>query len=432
MNKTFSINVLDTNRGGHRLPRSIKRFLSYLIIPVVMLLIGNTTLATPYTPQNGSQVLEYLPTKLSAYSNKVERLNQQFNSNTERTLSSIANPKDLLRDQLIKAYLQEATSSGDMRYVSYAQIQLEQWLLESPDSEKARLLNAHILQYNHQFEAAIKNLIALLIDYPKNNKAWSLLVNLQLLTGNYESARASCKQLLQTSNLIDNVICKSNIMIRTGSLSKANKLLESLLPGIYTLPVQKQLWLHTSLAEIKLQTGQDKLAEVHLTKALQLAENNAVNDSYLTRLFIDNLMQNKAYDEAFDLTSVLLMKNKHDTAMIIRSAVLAKKLGYQPVFDTNKQALEQVFEVEKRRKQSRHLREQALFTLLVLENPALALTLAKQNWSKQKEAEDARILIKSALLLGDKSEIKQAVLAVEEVGFVDQRLNLTRLRDSLL
>ena len=310
-------NLLDSIGGGLCLPPILKPALVRLLFPVgillvFMLLVFNSVIAKPYLPGNGNQVLEYLPTKISVFSNNLEEIKKENVLHTKNSTSWLNQPDDRrsvqhtekhaaqLRDQLINAYMQEAKSRGDMRYVSYAQKQIEQWLQESPGSENARLLNAQISQYKHQFDAAIETLKSLLSDYPENNKAWSLQANLQLLTGNYQSARDSCKQLLLLSSLTDSVICRSNIMIRTGSLQTAYKLLESLLPRVYTLPVQKQLWLHTSLAEIKTQQGQNNAAGKYLNSAMQLAENNKIQDSYLTRLYVDYLVQDKKLNKAFN------------------------------------------------------------------------------------------------------------------------------------
>lgn len=441
MNNLNTMKLPDPIGGGLRLPLLLKPVLVYIRFPlglllIFMLLVFNSAIAKPYLPENGSQVIEYLPKKLSVFSNQIEAIKQENLFHTKNSTSLQTQSEEQrtaqVREQRINAFMQEARTTGDMRYVSYAQKQLEQWLLESPDSENARLIDAQILQYNHQFDAAIETLKSLLSDYPENNKAWSLLANLQLLTGNYPSARDSCKRLLLISSLTDSVICQSNIMIRTGSLQTAYKLLEALLPGNTKLPVKQQLWLYTSLAEIKIQQGDNYTAEQYLGSAMQLADNNKIHDSYLLRLYIDQLVINDDFDKAYDITSVALEKNKNDTGLMIRSAVLAKALGNYTAFNNSKQALTQTFDVEKRRDQSRHLREHALFTLIVLDKPAEALTLAKQNWAKQKEAEDARILMKAAVLLDDKSLLRQVRASISKTGLVDHRLDVTNLRNSVL
>src|SRR5581483_3154581 len=48
-----------------------------------------------------------------------------------------------------------------------------------------------------------------------------------------------------------------------------------------------------------------------------------------------------------------------------------------------------------------HLREEARFTLHVLNDPASALQLARDNWNVQKEPADVRILLEAALASRD-------------------------------
>lgn len=412
-----TVYTLDVIGGRFRLPPSLPRLLALLLLAVSLLLVFTFVIAKPYIPQSESKVLDYLPTKLTLLSGNISKLK-----------SRVGGQHAEQQEKLIKAYLEQAKSSGDMRYVSYAQNRLDHWLQQTPGAEKARLLNAQILQYNHNFDHAIVELKSLLNDYPENSVAWSLLANLQLLTGNFDAAQTSCKQLSARSSLTDAIICQSNIMIRTGLLDKAYRILNALLPVIYKMPVQRQLWLYTSLAEISIQQGHNQQAGRYIEQAIELTEENNIFDDYLSRLHIDYLIQNNRLKQAYELVK----DNKNDSALMIRSTVLAKKLGNDETFHKNKIALTRLFEVEKRRGQSRHLREQALFALLVLNNPAEALYLAKQNWVLQKEPEDARILMKAALLVDDNKQLQQVKTSIKKTGLIDQRLDITRLRESLI
>ena len=380
-------------------------------------------MAEPYLPKSETQILAYLPTKLTPLSNRIKKLES-------RLISYSADNRQMeeLQEALLKAYLQQARVAADMRYLSYAQKRLDQWLQKTPDSEKARLLDAQIKQYNHHFDDAIVVLTALLKDYPNNSEAWSLLSNLQLLTGNYVAASASCKQLSLSSNLAELVICQSNIKIRTGLLNEAYTLLSVLLPVIDNMPIEQQLWLVTSLAEITIQQDKKNLAERYLKQAVTLAANNDINDAYLTRVYTDFLIQHSRFKLAFELTK----NNKGDAGLMIRSAVLAKKTGDDQLYYDNKAALIQIFDVEKRRQKNRHLRELALFTLLLLDDATAALTIAKQNWLLQKEPEDARILMKSALTVGDHEQIHWVEAAIERTGLIDLRLDKVRLGESII
>ena len=52
-----------------------------------------------------------------------------------------------------------------------------------------------------------------------------------------------------------------------------------------------------------------------------------------------------------------------------------------------------------------HLREEARFTLHLLNAPQAALTLAQENWQVQKEPADIRILLEAALAADDAAAV---------------------------
>jgi hypothetical protein len=58
------------------------------------------------------------------------------------------------------------------------------------------------------------------------------------------------------------------------------------------------------------------------------------------------------------------------------------------------------FEAARQRGGSLHAREEALLALDVLNEPARALALAQQNWSRQKEPADAVLLWRAARAAG--------------------------------
>jgi hypothetical protein len=68
------------------------------------------------------------------------------------------------------------------------------------------------------------------------------------------------------------------------------------------------------------------------------------------------------------------------------------------------------FEASRLRGDRVHLREEARFTLHLLNAPQAALTLAQENWQVQKEPADVRILLEAALAADDAG----AVDAVKE------------------
>ena len=419
MNKNHRTMIFDAIWGRLRLPQTW----AFLIFTMSLFLVLKFANAEPYIPQNENKVLDTLPTNfLSLFKEN------DISGNRIKRYAVSAEQWEDLQEELITSYLNQAKDSGDMRYISYAENRLKKWLSDTPKSEKARLFDARIKQYNHNFTDAIEILESIVDEHPKNIKAWSLISNLQLLTGDYSSAKNSCRKLSVSSSLTDAIICHSNIMIRTGGLDKADKTLKALLPMIKNMSVQRQIWLYTSLVEINIQYGYDKQAKNYMDQAMKLVVDNDLNDNYLTRIYVDYLIEGNQLKKAFDM----IKDKNNDSSIMIRSAVIAKELGYATTFEKNKISLARIFDVENRRGQSLHLREQALFTLIILNKPIEAYVLAQKNWALQKEPEDARILLKSVISTGNKDQILKVKAEIHKTGLVDQRLESQRLSESII
>ncbi|MCI0467710.1 MAG: hypothetical protein L0Y57_11995, partial [Beijerinckiaceae bacterium] len=80
------------------------------------------------------------------------------------------------------------------------------------------------------------------------------------------------------------------------------------------------------------------------------------------------------------------------------------------------------FEASRLRGDRVHVREEARFTLHLLNDPKAALTLARENWQVQKEPADVRILLESALAARDGAAIEAARRWLRETGLEDVQL----------
>ena len=69
-----------------------------------------------------------------------------------------------------------------------------------------------------------------------------------------------------------------------------------------------------------------------------------------------------------------------------------------------------------------HIREEARFTLHLLNDPNKALQLAQENWQVQKEPADARILLESALAAQDAASIETMRDWLKKTGLEDIEL----------
>ena len=69
-----------------------------------------------------------------------------------------------------------------------------------------------------------------------------------------------------------------------------------------------------------------------------------------------------------------------------------------------------------------HLGAESRFRLHLLDEPAAALRLARENWTVQREPIDARLVLEAALAAGDGAAARPVVGWLEETGLEDVRL----------
>jgi hypothetical protein len=84
--------------------------------------------------------------------------------------------------------------------------------------------------------------------------------------------------------------------------------------------------------------------------------------------------------------------------------------------------LSSAFEVEQRRGDAVHRREQARFLLDVEHRPAAALAAAQENWRVQKEPDDVLILMRTAQAAHQSDAADAAVEFMRRTGLEDRRL----------
>ena len=77
-----------------------------------------------------------------------------------------------------------------------------------------------------------------------------------------------------------------------------------------------------------------------------------------------------------------------------------------------------------------HLREEARFTLELLDRPTAALELARRNWATQREPADARILLEAAAAAAEPAAARPVLDWLDRSGLEDVRIEalVDRLR----
>ena len=169
----------------------------------------------------------------------------------------------------------------------------------------------------------------------------------------------------------------------------------------------------TSLAEMAARAGRAEDALSHFQHALALDP----ADNYLIGAYADFLLD---CGRASEVSALLQDKTRADP-LLLRYALALKLLGSRELALQVEQ-LRDRFEASRLRGDRVHMREEARFTLHLLNDPKKALQLAQENWQVQKEPADARILLESALAAQDAASIETMRDWLKKTGLEDIEL----------
>ncbi|OEZ50997.1 hypothetical protein JAB1_21150 [Janthinobacterium sp. MP5059B] len=337
--------------------------------------------AAPYTPKDGSAVIEQLPRRADAAQLALRGLRQQLNDT----------PRDLaLATSLAQRYIALARSETDPRYLGYAQAALAPWWRQAAPPVPVRLLRATILQSTHQFGPALQDLEAVIAQQPQNAQAWLTRATVLTVQGDYTQATASCARLSALTTQLATFTCLANIASVTGRAASSERLLELTLQRSAGAAPELDSWALTLLAEMATRRGESTLAEARYTRALA----QQPRDSYLLGAYADFLLDRKRPQEV----ARLLKEQQRIDALLLRYALALQALpGQQTAFQAAKAELAARFNAAMQRGDTVHQREQARFALFLQQDVPAALQLAQKNWAIQKEVSDMRILLEAAL-----------------------------------
>src|SRR5450830_75703 len=341
--------------------------------------------AAPYTPKDGSAVIEQLPRRADATQIALRGLRQQLD----------AAPQDLaLASSLAQRYIALARSETDPRYLGYAQAALAPWWRQAAPPLPVRLLRATILQSTHHFDAALLDLDAVIAQEPANGQAWLTRATVLTVQGDYTKATAACARLSALTTQLITVTCIANVAGVTGRAAKSEQLLDLTLRRSAGADPEMESWALTLLAEMATRRDETALAETRYRQALA----QHPRDSYLLGAYSDFLL-----DQQRPLEVIKLLKDQQRIdALLLRYALALQAVpGQTAALATAIDELTARFNAAMQRGDTVHQREQARFTLLLQHDARGAVQLAQKNWAIQKEVPDMRILLEAALAARD-------------------------------
>ena len=315
--------------------------------------------------------------------------------------------------RLARRYLELGRVTGDPRYAGYAQAALAPWWDLNQPPEEVLLLRATLRQRVHQFDAALADLAAVLSANPRNAQARLTRATVLQVQGAYDAAREECLTLKNLTQELVGTACLTNVNAATGKLRESYVQLRTALDRQLHVQPEVRVWVLTGLAEMAARAGMAADAQGQFREALALD----AADNYLLGAYADFLLD---YGQPQEAAALLQDKTRADP-LLLRYA-LALKMRRSKELPSQVDQLRDRFEASRLRGDRVHIREEARFTLHLLNDPKAALKLAEENWQVQKEPADIRILLESALAAHDVTSLESARGWLKQTGLEDFQL----------
>jgi tetratricopeptide (TPR) repeat protein len=372
---------------------------------VFNLAVFASVIAEPFIPGSDAEVLERLAVAPGDPAlRELRALQSQL----------LKRPDNLvLATRVAQGYLELGRVSGDPRYAGYSEAALTPWWhLDDPPSE-VLVLRAILRQRLHEFDAALADLATVLGRNPHNVQARLTRAAVLQVKGDYEDAREDCLALKSLSSELVWTACLTGVTASAGDLEESYRQLRAMFETRPPHQPELQGWVLTSLAEMAARSGRSEEAEQHFRAALAVD----AADTYLLGAYADFLLDSDRSPEV-----LVLLRDKAAADPLLLRYALALKAQQSNALAALVEKLRDRFAASRLRGDRVHLREEARFTLHLLDAPETAVALASENWQVQKEPADVRILLEAALAAND----------TEAIGAVRDWLKETRLQDAQL
>jgi hypothetical protein len=283
-------------------------------------------------------------------------------------------------------------TSGDARFLGYAEGALARWREAEKPPLSIWLLRGRILQTQHRFAEAGSDLDRLLAVHGDSAEGMLLAADAWRRAGDIHRARLRCAGLAFAGWHDLARHCTADVLLSLGKAEKAHELLSSREAASGRAPPEMAQWMLAVAADAAVAAGRRSEARALFERALAIpGAGIALHTAYADLLLGDGRPR-----EAIATLSGL----PDADAVVLRRAIAAKRLG-QASLDRLRESLRARFaEARALDAGALHLRERALFELLVEANPDAALALAGKNWTLQKGWEDAALLIQAARAAG--------------------------------
>lgn len=377
---------------------------------LAVLLAGAVTAlqAAPFAPAGDGDIVEHLPARPDAAARR------------QRAELARAPGQWPLAVTVARAAIDRARREGDPRELGAAQAALAPWWTQPDAPAPVRLLRATIRQAQHDFDGALVDLDALARDgnLPAAIQAQAGLTRAAVLqvTGRWSDARTACRTLqaprfadLGPALSVPARACDAELRSLTGQPREAAADL-----AVLARSAPADRWLALVRAELAQRLGDDTAA-----RALFRAATEGADDIYALAAHADWLLDRGLAQDAL----ALLARGPADADALRLRRVIALRRVRDPQAALAATDLKARFAAARQRGESLHAREEGRFALEVLDDPAAALALARENWVRQKEPADAVLLWRAARAAGQPAVAATALRGwAAEPARIDVRL----------
>ncbi len=366
---------------------------------LAVLLLGSLVCvvdARPFIPQDDSVVLAEVP---------------PGTRHLELATRQIAAKRLDVALPLAQLYIKQARSTGDLRFLGYAEAVLEPWVGPTAKSADALVLHATVLQSRHDFSGALQVLERARALRPDDAQAWLTSATVLRVLGRYEQSLSACERIAVRADTAVVELCKQSIRGLTGDLSSAYAAIQQI--DSRGMPPEERAWRDSELGEMAVRLGKDDEAEHWFQSGLRASP----GDFYVRAAYADLLLRNRRGQDA-----MTLLEGQETLEPLLLRIAIAQKMLSDPGLQQSAARLAVAFAAEEQRGDGVHRREEARFLLDVQNDPRGALAAAQANWKVQRETDDVLVLMRAAHAAGAPQAAQPAVAFVQDHGVEDVRI----------
>jgi tetratricopeptide (TPR) repeat protein len=369
--------------------------------------------AQPYRPVDDALIIETLPVRYDPSLAALGQLRRQVQQQPHDLAASL---------RLARSYIEAARRDADPRFLGYAQSTLASWPEDSHTPIDVRVLRATILQSLHQFDAALLELDVALKQRPGHAQALLTRATVLQVRGRFPEAQRDCAALLESAGDVTAALCLASLASVTGRLELASSLVARALASMPATDAAERAWAYTLQAEIAAHQG-------HQAEAVQLLQQGLAfdpGDRYARAALCDLLLDLDRPAEVLSWTA----DQDRDDNLLLRRALALRALAqrtrdgarWQDAVAAATEQLRERHAAAQLRGDRTHLREAARMQLVLMQDPHTSLSLARENWSIQREPADVRVLLEAARAAHDAATISEVSAWVRGTGLIDARI----------